>query len=241
MEANQSTTNQNLTTSKVQQPKASLNRRLFLVVIIMLTAVVSGGIVYFWQRSVSEREVIVLKQKISSLEKQTSLPEQSPVPTTDSILDWKIYINKDLRYTIRYPEGFKVDELKGVTTFYREKIETLPGSPIDSYLGGFLIYDRSASGKNAKEACDAEACQNLVYGGSGWSVEEIKINNAVGVKVISTQRPLWADYYLAPADGSRIVRIMGGAWSSELNPTQEQLRDDFKLLENIFSSFKFTD
>jgi len=163
-------------------------------------------------------------------------PISTPTPLAeDKTKDWKTYTNEDLQYTIKHPNDLKLDELEGVTIFYREKIETPSNSPIDPYIGGFTIYDRSAAGKSAREACEVELCANL--SSPEWSLKEININNSVGVKLTST-RPFWANYYLAPVDGTRIVRVILGA-----EPTQDKLRmrNDFELLESILSTFQFLD
>ncbi|PJE68921.1 hypothetical protein COU96_02590 [Candidatus Shapirobacteria bacterium CG10_big_fil_rev_8_21_14_0_10_38_14] len=119
MENTQSPPNQNLTETAVQRQTSSNNSRLLVTVVIsiLLTASVAGSIVYFWQKSASEKTIDNLEQKISSLEEQisemkkeegvskpvdsspvaTQAPTLSPVPQGTKL--------SEIKYTL--PEGWE--------------------------------------------------------------------------------------------------------------------------------------
>lgn len=126
METEQPSSNQSLMETETQsQQVSSDNNKLFVVVTIsvLLTAMIIGLAVYFWQKSAREKAISGLEQKISSLEKQisamkkvetipqpTSLPVLSPTPTTDPIINWKTYVDDELKYSIKYPQEFDFSE-----------------------------------------------------------------------------------------------------------------------------------
>lgn len=112
------------------------NKPSFLVSIILLTAIVIGGITYFWQKNSNEKVISNLEQKIFNLEQEISTVKiaaqpaviavqdaiQSDVETdaqpaatavqdtqSDKIDDWKTYSNTRYSYTIKYPSNWYVD------------------------------------------------------------------------------------------------------------------------------------
>lgn len=137
METNQKPIDQNPTKTELQLPKEGSSSRLFLVVIlsVLLTGVVTGSIVYFWQKSSSEEAVNNLEQKIASLEKQISTmrgstvstpqqispPQSSPAPITEITADWKTYIDATYGFSIKYPPSWRVS--KG-----NEHVPSIPSS-----------------------------------------------------------------------------------------------------------------
>jgi len=108
METDQSTTSQNLNGSEIQPQQTGANNKLFAIVAvsILLSAVVTGSTVYFWQKSANEKVVHNLKQKVSSLQENlmmsqvnaTPQPQISPPVSTEN---WETYRNEDV--TFQYP------------------------------------------------------------------------------------------------------------------------------------------
>jgi hypothetical protein len=120
METDQSSMNQ----SQLQQISAN-NSKLFNLVIIsvLLTAVITGSTVYLWQKSINEKTINILEQKIISLEKQistirhnemmpqpTSTPTKSQVQATKSIQSMKIYSNDEYRFSFGYPKDWILEK-----------------------------------------------------------------------------------------------------------------------------------
>ncbi len=116
MEINQSLTNQSLTGPKVQPQQAGPNQKLFVAVAIsvLLTAILIGSAVYFWQKSVKEKTISSLEQKIALLEKQVSTMQKevavlplvdsspSPIPTPLSVNGAKL---SEIKYAL--PDGWE--------------------------------------------------------------------------------------------------------------------------------------
>lgn len=240
---NQQPSTQNQPTTEQQQaspPKNPISSKTFLVFI--------GVLIFASFVAFTAYHLIRLRGIYQSLRTTTYVPVQpSPTPTVDPTANWKTYTNTKYGYTIKYPEGFGVDELEGVTTIFKgEKLKTPPGSIIDPYPTSLAIYNRkNVNFRNAAAACEAELCQNLNNSavGQNWRKEQAQINNASGVKVYSVTRKYSLDYYLANSDGSQIVRIPMGAniaESSGVNDENQQL-DAFNSLQQILSTFKFLD
>jgi len=128
METNQSTTNQSSRDIELQTSEAGSNKSLPLVVIlsVLLTTMVVGLAVYLWQKSVNDKAISSLEQKIIFLEEQisaidragtapqpTSLPELSPTPTIEPIANLKTYSNGKYGFSFAYPKNWKINGIAG--------------------------------------------------------------------------------------------------------------------------------
>lgn len=87
MENTQSLPNQQSTEPFVQQQTDQNNSKLFVVIAIsiLLTGLITGSIVYFWQKSANENELNSLRQEITTLKNQVKKVEDidtSPSPTS---------------------------------------------------------------------------------------------------------------------------------------------------------------
>lgn len=128
MENMQSLPNQQSTEALVQQQVGPNNSKLFVVVVasILFTGIVTGSIVYFWQKSQIEREISGFQQKISSLERQLSsikkrdaTPWSAPslilspplTPITKPTANLKTYSNEKYRFSFNYPQNWKIDDV----------------------------------------------------------------------------------------------------------------------------------
>ena len=112
MEDKQSSTGSNFMETITQQQANSNNSSLLMTVTIsiLLTAVITGSIVYFWQKSVNEEIVSSLKQKIVSLENQMTVDTSTdqPIPPIDPTENWQTYTNTKYGYEIKYPPSWFV-------------------------------------------------------------------------------------------------------------------------------------
>lgn len=125
MDTRQIPTDQNSMENEVlTQQGGTNNSRLFLVVAmsVLLTAVLAGSAVYFWQKSANEKTISRLEQKISSLEEQVSTMEEvkippqptlspapSPTPITDQTADWKVHSSSHFGFSMKYPVDLALD------------------------------------------------------------------------------------------------------------------------------------
>lgn len=74
MEDTQSLPDQQSTEALVPQQVSQNNIKLFIIIIasILLTGIITGSIVYFWQKSANEKEISILRQEITTLKNQVS-------------------------------------------------------------------------------------------------------------------------------------------------------------------------
>jgi len=152
MENTQPLPNQQSTEISVQPQVKQNNSRLFVVIVIsvLLTAVTTGSVVYFWQKSTNEEAVGSLEQKITSLEEQISTidktkvtPQQdsSPVPSSTSTTT-RDYLNtysfSDFNLSFDYPEETlleKVDRIDGFIVTLSNGDSTMTIKPNQVGLG----------------------------------------------------------------------------------------------------------
>jgi len=108
MKNTQSLSDQQLNTSFVQQQANQSYSKLLIAFVFssLLTGVITGSAVYFWQKSASEKAISSLEQKIAFLEKQASTDKS--VPTTAPTTDWKTYRNTTYKFSFDYPSILKV-------------------------------------------------------------------------------------------------------------------------------------
>jgi type II secretory pathway pseudopilin PulG len=88
METNELSLNQTPMSSQTQSAQTNLtNSRIIVLIIIsiLLTTVITGSAVYFWQKSVNEKEINSLRQEITTLKNQITKGENvetAPSPTS---------------------------------------------------------------------------------------------------------------------------------------------------------------
>lgn len=222
-----------------------------LTILLIIAATIGGYLIYSGRISLNQPKETACTLEAKICPDGTAVGRSGPncefaacPQVSDETANWKTYVNKDLKYSINHPIDFLIDVEKGLTVLYKgEKRKLNPGSIVDPYPPlTIAIYDRSSPKySSAREVCDWELCQNLSY--SGWRLEEVKINNATGVKLYSIDRPLAVDYYLASEDGNEIVRVIIATDGLDtLNSSKSNLsrNEDLELLLKILSTFKFT-
>jgi hypothetical protein len=126
METQQLPPNQNTAETKAQPPQTSSKNKLFWVVVIsvLLAAITSGSVVYFWQKSANNKAINSMEQKITSLEKQISTvnrattksqPTSSPEPlsshSADPTANWSLYVDPQNKFEFLYPPTYTLGKL----------------------------------------------------------------------------------------------------------------------------------
>lgn len=156
---------QNQITAEIQsQQNNPDSNKLFIAIIIsvLTTAIITGSVVYFWQKSAKERIVNDLEQKIASLRERTSMlprvepsprpskslalsptltyiiPVASLTPTTTPSASWKMYTNTKYGYSINYPSEYRIGSCRVCFDLSTADFITLDPPQKDGY-GGIMI------------------------------------------------------------------------------------------------------
>lgn len=114
--------------------QGSINIWIILVTVVV-TAVIAGGITYYWQATTLEAEkqqsnqnIQSLQQQISQLQTQISQLEQKeesvaeqPTASEDQYKDWKTYKNSANSFTFDYPANWYLGSDPGNTAILRSR------------------------------------------------------------------------------------------------------------------------
>ncbi|MEK7186562.1 MAG: hypothetical protein AAB675_04370 [Patescibacteria group bacterium] len=215
--------------------KSFFSGKLLLLIIAILILIFAGGGAYLALNS-KTKPVPTVSQAV---------PTSAPTPTPDPTASWKTYTNADLGFSIKHPDSINVDEAEGIVVLFQGEKKKLPvESPIDPYPApniGFL----KRSGSSARNACDLELCLNLSnpVASKTMKIIDIKINSNIdAVKITYSNSPYSVEYYIANASGSKAIRVgLTTDIRDPKNPLSEiELKSRFELLNQILSTFKFT-
>ena len=135
-------------TQIIEQPKSQFN--IFLSII--LSALITGGLIYWWQSRVTQSTVSQLQSQIDNLQNQLSqsvVPQSTTQPTTttvpstsqapDKTASWQTHADYTTAYSIKYPQGWrKVDFGKG-------SIGVGPSEVGEDVKWAVNVYDSSAT------------------------------------------------------------------------------------------------
>lgn len=227
--------NQNVPNPLAKNPNVHTHKVFAAVgLILIFTIAIAAGIWYYVAGRYSINDSVI---NYSNTKTDTTNKTSTSSAKKDESASWKNYSNSDIGFSIRFPQNFKVDEATGYSIIYNG-IKLNLGPPNDNYPTGIAVYTRN--GKSGREACFAEVCQNTSNPsvGKNYSIQDIKINNATGVKLTNTLSPLQADYYLG--NMFKVVRISFGTFKTSTDSRSDaQLKEDFALLESIIQTFKF--
>lgn len=154
MEADQLLTDYLQARMEPRSQHSSLSNKLVVVfaVSVLLTAITSGSIVYFWQNSVNGKEINNLRQKIAALEEEISKiktaevisqptlpPVTSPTPTVESLANLRTYSTS--LFTFRYPSNWRVFPQR---VYVNVPEENQPYFYDDNckLIGGITVYEK---------------------------------------------------------------------------------------------------
>lgn len=244
MENEQPAPNQSLMETQVQPKQASSNNnRLFVAVIIgiLLTAIIAGSGVYFWQKSANEETISSMEQKIASLEEQISAMERMrkkevpPQPTTSPAAGWKEYRSTKQKYSVSYPKGWVLKE--NVNSNYPGMITISPPTANEGnmYKGSISVWPNYSTTQSldikqiAQSIRDAEREVAEYTPGEFW-----RINN---YDYWITEGGCCMDFgkHAFVAHGRSVYRVT-------LHNLEELFTiDEIAVFNQILSTFKFTD
>lgn len=237
MENIQSSTNQNLAEATFQQQASSnSSSKLLLAVIfgILLTAVIAGSTVYFWQKSANEKVISNLEQKTTSLEKQISMMQElamtsestspsapSLTPTSETTANWKTYINSEYGFTVKYPRTFKTQVIAaGAGT-----------KEAPQNARNFYIYDPELEESYLNRYINFEVLGLEPIYGEEWIRTQTTIGGISAVKLVVSTTSSNFDVYLVELGSNQGIIEIHVSNSKDKKNTADQ----------ILSTFKFTD
>lgn len=105
-----------------------MNKTWSVIISIIITAIVVGGVAYYYLNNKAENEKADLQNQIDELEDQildlqsksseTNKSDESETATEEETADWETYSNEEYGFSFKYPIDFKVTLNEG-----------LPGGP----------------------------------------------------------------------------------------------------------------
>jgi len=212
----------------IEQPKSQFN--IFLSII--LSAFITGGLVYWWQSRVTQSTVGQLQSQIDNLQNQLSQstvpqptsPSTTSIPTpsqsSDKTATWQIHTDYMTAYSIKYPKGWrKVDFGKG-------SIGVGPADVGEDVKWVVNIYDSSATSIDnlisdiGKQFPDRkEKREEVVIWAGGAKIKAIKVT------VTTPQISDWLSETVIFEQDGKIFSIGNGA----------QKDSNFELFYNSFT------
>ena len=161
-------------------------------------------------------------------------PMPTPQPSVEIPKDWKTYRNENMKFEIKYPPDWKVDEIEnkvderkgGVIIYKGKKIATIPGSPISPY-GKTLSVGIFALGKTCGD-CNRYSPKEL---------QETKINGyrAIGTIYNNSSR---SSFWIYSPFHEHVLDI-GYVDDPKFGLGQEEDEQTDRLFKMILSTFRF--
>lgn len=193
------------------------------VLVLALVIAVAGGAYYLGR--VSTKPQLTKTQQPAQITQTIPSPTISPTP--DPTANWKTYINNEYKYSVLYPDFVTFKALgSGNVIFYykKDELKSRPDVELPAYYtNGLHFYFRSDP---ATEAPKHEL--------PGRPVQEVKINNAKGVKIADSD----LDYYLSSEIRDNSIRVI--YLSLKAYQTEEEIGERLKIYNQILSTFRFT-
>jgi len=150
MENTQPLPNQQSTEDSAQQQVSQNKSRLFVVIAasIIFTGIITGSVVYFWQKSANEKEISSLRQEITTLKNQVTKVTNietvtSPTPQPTSSLPMNKLTTKDFSYnnfSLNYPNSWTLMDMSTDENFpLKSKLNSLSEKAIALNKGSLYL------------------------------------------------------------------------------------------------------
>ena len=249
MKNTQSPLNQQSTKGASEQKITQNNIRLFVVIAIsiLLTVIITGWTVYFWQKLANGKEISNLKQEIVILKNQLSQVHDTatkPTQADESIVEWEKYVNPEHKISFKYPKNIFVyhDTSTPETQYWSNKPNG--GAPLELGVDGVwlnmsfsdpgftmtMFYKNIINDLAINESISQSAVTKLsnieTDGIKGATYFQGTPENFVGEKAYSYEA-VWIK-------GENVYRLSLSAFS------KQRLKEYKKTFDQILSTFKFT-
>jgi len=198
-----------------------MGKKNVIILIVSFVALALAGLGLYAWRSAPNAPVLV------QLKPRPIIPVQTQIPA-----DWKTYRNETMKFEIKYPPDWKVDEIENqlnrkketIMIYTGEKIATIPGSPISPYTKtiGISILER---GKTCGD-CNIYLPKEL---------QETKIN---GYRAVGTIYNTYSNsmFWVYSTNKDHVILI---GFGNPLIKTGERDKQTERLFKMILSTFRF--
>ncbi len=202
-----------------QKPKISLLTGMIALVLILLA---STG--YFAFQNYQ------LRKEISQLQSSPS-----PTPTPDPTANWKTYTDNQLRFSIKYPETFKVDYIQTQPYLDRKITWYTMDKQIDTYQGDGPVVKNKSTSNITNGALRFE----LEYRDIGGDKAHQSIMYQIPNPSSKTENDKYITFSLSPIPVLQTVEETNKYIKTKGYITLDS--DSIKTFDQILSTFKFTE
>ncbi len=198
-----------------------MEKRNIVVFILSFLILATTGIIFVFMKGAQTAPFVVPQPQ----------PQPPPTPTAQTPADWKTYRNETMKFEIKYPSDWKVDEIvsqmngkkESIIIYKGEKIVTIPGSPISPY-GKTLSVGIVERGKTCGD-CNIYSPKEL---------QETQIN---GYRAIGTiyNEPMRSGFWVYSPFQEHVVHL------DYVNPPKIGEKDEQtdRLFKMILPTFRF--
>ncbi len=200
--------------------KSLLSKKLIILIVVFMILVGGGATTYVAFNNKSKPAPIVPK------EAPISTPSPTPV---DETANWKTYVDAKLNFSIKYPPQIAIYRTlsEGGVEFVKSENKEKDLREVNT----LAVYSREVGGTNPEEVFKNSECPKPC----NEKIEQVELNNAMGVKTLGPGYPYTYNYYLTNKNKTAtVVRLF-------ISPNNIDPDKDLTLFEKMFFTFKFLD